>query len=908
MQLKKILAAGAMGALMAGSSLAMAANLADYPAPFVDDGEMDSLIVVGADAVPSDVAGAIDIAARLGGETKEVVDTGSTEVSVSGESVSMASGSNQIYLKDAINAQRSTITDNDLPTILASGTFTDDGGTNYDYEQSLKVDNQATFEFTDSDGDLDDPALILQIDDTISSSGNFYGWTIYFNSAVDFNDADSKGEKITIAGKEYTIGSSTDSDTLQLLGGSETVYFDTEDEKTQEVTVGEETYTVTLKGVTSTPEAVVQVDDGSDVKTKTLGSGKTKTVNGLEVYIDSVNYYGLESRLGDATIMVGGDELYLEDGQAVMEGSDKDDIDGTVVSWSTDCDSMTTLSIYVSAADNDEDHVSEGDKFVDPVFGTLEFLYADAVNAPEFEADKGADQSDRDSIVVSRGGDRDLNVDFTDENGNDLSVEFVHQGSLQDSNGNAIEIVEGATLEEDEYTILNSGDYQHLIQVTKVNTDDGSGNNGDVHFKDLATGTTYKLDDKAGLDDDGQTEDITINGQTYTVEVVNAASNYIQIYTSDYPSDTSTSAKKVSVFPYLDLVAGKNHKIAFTDDATLGDATRDTIEAQTDDTRVYREYELPTGSLYIGIKDSNVSAIADDDTVEYSTDGSSWTALTAGGAYEPIQVGTVYYQVKSTVDNSAAKSKITVNNIAIETDQAGDGTDAETDPGILFVEEEDNSDSDDKNAVILPMTDDGDYSEADVTNLVLTSPNTYEDKSFDDADYEGNLDSFGTYVLVDKSDSNQDFATLTYPEEQMYGKFYFGETGLETTTTTGDGVYSSVPVTTPVAKLDSELTAAEKETKNLIVVGGPCANDVFAELAEDNEDLASCASWDLAEGEAMIRMVEDAFAEGKAVLLVAGTTADDTRMASAVLQDYENYDLEGTSATVTGTVGNPVVA
>ncbi|MCD6092865.1 MAG: S-layer protein, partial [Candidatus Aenigmarchaeota archaeon] len=64
----KIIAAGTLATVLCGATVGFATTLADYPSPFVSDGTVSSLIVVGAKADPADVVGAIDIAARLGGE------------------------------------------------------------------------------------------------------------------------------------------------------------------------------------------------------------------------------------------------------------------------------------------------------------------------------------------------------------------------------------------------------------------------------------------------------------------------------------------------------------------------------------------------------------------------------------------------------------------------------------------------------------------------------------------------------------------------------------------------------------------------------------------------------------------------------------------------------------------------
>ena len=93
MQLKKILAAGTLAALMAGSSIALAADLSNYPQPFITaDGAAEFLVVVGSGADPADVIGSVDIATRLGGEstTEKTTPGTTTTVSLSGKSEEIA--------------------------------------------------------------------------------------------------------------------------------------------------------------------------------------------------------------------------------------------------------------------------------------------------------------------------------------------------------------------------------------------------------------------------------------------------------------------------------------------------------------------------------------------------------------------------------------------------------------------------------------------------------------------------------------------------------------------------------------------------------------------------------------------------------------------------------------------------
>ena len=67
-----------MGATMMG---AVAADLGDYPAPFVQDGQLNGVVVVGASADMADMIGAGDIIATL---TQATVTTGTASTTTLG--------------------------------------------------------------------------------------------------------------------------------------------------------------------------------------------------------------------------------------------------------------------------------------------------------------------------------------------------------------------------------------------------------------------------------------------------------------------------------------------------------------------------------------------------------------------------------------------------------------------------------------------------------------------------------------------------------------------------------------------------------------------------------------------------------------------------------------------------------
>ncbi|MFH0832381.1 MAG: S-layer protein, partial [Candidatus Aenigmatarchaeota archaeon] len=145
-------------------------------------------------------------------------------------------------------------------------------------------------------------------------------------------------------------------------------------------------------------------------------------------------------------------------------------------------------------------------------------------------------------------------------------------------------------------------------------------------------------------------------------------------------------------------------------------------------------------------------------------------------------------------------------------------------------------------------------------------------------------------VIIVNSNSNgaSDKFVFKVPSKRLAAKVYFGKMGA----TTGTSTYqNAIPVTTPVGKLTSDYTDATIGTtgKNIVLVGGPCANKFVATLMNTTAD-ACLSAWYSAVGasdaagaanKAMIKVVENAFGSGKVALIVAGTDAKDTRNAAA---------------------------
>jgi len=95
-----------------------------------------------------------------------------------------------------------------------------------------------------------------------------------------------------------------------------------------------------------------------------------------------------------------------------------------------------------------------------------------------------------------------------------------------------------------------------------------------------------------------------------------------------------------------------------------------------------------------------------------------------------------------------------------------------------------------------------------------------------------------------------------------------------------------------MAKLDNEVGSLS--AYNSIVIGGPCANSAAAKLLDYPKNCLE--GYDVGKG--YIKLFE--WSNGNIAMLVAGTTAIDTRRTTHILANYDEYNLTGTSLVVSG--------
>lgn len=307
--LKKFAALGT-GAVMLGATItgALAADLGDYPAPFVVDGVYDdsNVFVYGDQALADDTAAMLDIAASLQFMAKTAVtDSGST-VTVSGgkaDQIPLGQGFSNSTFFDK------TLQDDDVSTLFDGAI--NFAGTEYDTSEELQMCDQtepfvATSLMTDDDYKRD---VFLELGKDKVRYAYSFDESILLNSTTSSNPIE-----IDFLGKTLKITSiSADTSFTATVGEEFTL------NAGDSVTV--EGKTVVLENVGSS-SATISVDGVS----KNINEGSTSTVNGIEIYVDStISRTALDE---SSAIIVAGlqaTETYT-DGDAYV-GEDTDDPD-----------------------------------------------------------------------------------------------------------------------------------------------------------------------------------------------------------------------------------------------------------------------------------------------------------------------------------------------------------------------------------------------------------------------------------------------------------------------------------------------------------------------------------------------------------------------------------------------------
>ncbi|KKK54849.1 hypothetical protein LCGC14_3080550, partial [marine sediment metagenome] len=215
---------------------------------------------------------------------------------------------------------KARLTDSKIPTLLDTEVSWDDGvdSKRYDVHEEINILNNGLVLKTTLDNDELEDNVVLENDRALQ-------YKFVFDDLLSrdlVGDSDADALFLTILGKEYEV--------LDMGTNSITVSFS--DEKV--VKTGDK---VTSDGVTLT---IGDIFTGSvEVNNVLIREGATRTVNGIEVYIDTIAYHSYSDLPSKAIIKIGKDIS-----QKISDGDEYTEDDET---WIWDIANLGTVGGYI---------------------------------------------------------------------------------------------------------------------------------------------------------------------------------------------------------------------------------------------------------------------------------------------------------------------------------------------------------------------------------------------------------------------------------------------------------------------------------------------------------------------------------------------------------------------------------
>ncbi len=864
--IKRMIALGT-GAVMLGSmagSAFAAADLMNYPSPFVKDGKFSGVLIVGDKAAAEDVIGISDVIASLQfAATKKVASSSGGAVTVEGDAWKVGTGSKRLELSEdltvgGINREifsniTTFIQKGDLKA-LDSGSATNGKGT-APYNQYLYLlgplaqNNMDSGYVIYSQNDEDTTADFLYF-----KSGRELGrYVLEFTTNLESDVDDSAGASsttglfltdfqnvdVTMLGKKYsivtakrisTVGSNVE---LTLMGGSGK---DTLTEKqTKTYTVVGKDYEVTLSYVDST-SAQLTVNGQT---TRKMNKGDTdKLADGTNVGISEILFQNFAGGIHSATFFIGAQKLVLKDtdvnnvaiGETAIKVDDRSISNAIATIEGSDTNSTYKISrISVNMTADDNLFVPAGGKLSEAIKKASSSSKPEVLFTRNWDVEyRGLSKESTDTVKVRTSGSSQYNLEFTNGDGNKAVLPIARgptgsQLMMGDTSSRVLVNKENRTINKDDYFILS---------------DSTAG-------RKRGERPTYAMQYK-GAD--------KVTNDNPVLRFRNLGSGDIE---QPFSNSTATT------------ILGPDGANTFTKLATLKVGGSDFIVYST-----------------AGIK-TNDFAIA----VDLNADGS---IISTGGpsqnATEPVIITT-----KSGMEINVTNETGTVGSVQAD---------------IVFISFRIPDESRDNNArdsvETLPATvlgwnitaSSAKVQMAQDTTSALGQAGGHKRINLRTPSGKSNIaygyDSYGSSYTYETPTNDPAMITIEVPTKQRVPLVYITSQGASFSES---GVKTSDPVTVQrievgAAKLASEVS--DVKGQNTILVGGPCANAAAATVMGNPADCTA----GFVPGEGKIQLFEHA--NGNVAMLVAGYSAVDTRNAAAVVANYGDYkaSLKGTKVTV----------
>lgn len=484
------------GAVMVGSSVFAAVDLANYPMPFVKDGKFSGVLIVGDKAAAEDVIGISDIIASLQfAATKKVTTTTPGAVAVEGDAWKVTTGTKKLELSEdrsagGINREilsniTTFIQKGDLKA-LDSGSLTNNKATS-PYNQYMYLLGAA------AQANMDSGYVVYTEDDDTDVSADWLffksareigRYLLEFTTALESDVDDSAGSSsttglfltdyqdvdITVLGRKYTIVTAKRVNTngksvvLTLMGGAGK---DTLIEKqTKTYTISGKDYEVTLNFV-DLDEAQFTINGQT---TRKMKDGDTdKLADGTTVGVTDILYQDYAGGIHSATFFIGAQKLELKDTDVSDVGSsnamkvDDNTIDDALVTieGSDDNSTFKITRIHINMTADDDFFVPAGGKLSDAIKVTGTTAEPEVLFTNNWDIEyRGLSKESVETVKVRTSGSSEYRLEFLDGGGNKVSLPIAKAPSgpsliFGEQSGRALINKENRTISKDDYFVLS---------------------------------------------------------------------------------------------------------------------------------------------------------------------------------------------------------------------------------------------------------------------------------------------------------------------------------------------------------------------------------------------------------------------------------------------------------------------
>lgn len=340
--------------------------------------------------------------------TAQVKTSGGTPTG--GESYKFEKTAVKFHLGDALTKIKSTLDDDELPTLLADGKYIDDDNDEFDYSQKIEVNGSLLTMWEDNDYMEDEPTVGFRI----VSGQNVLNYTITFDDEPLLGDLVSTD--LALMGKEYYVLSNTtsgsnfvltllDSASDTILAEGETTTLDVEGDK----------YDVTINFISSSE---VKLDINSET-TNSLNEGETqKLSDGSYVGVKDIMYNAKDVGISKVEFSIGSGKLKLTSGSEVQVNDETvSGVTAVITNSSGTVATSTLASIEIEWKTDEDTFITDDTEITMPEFEIVKLSYG-GLNYPTEEI-----------IRVKQGGDFYATLDdFPLKNG-PADIDFLYGNS-----------------------------------------------------------------------------------------------------------------------------------------------------------------------------------------------------------------------------------------------------------------------------------------------------------------------------------------------------------------------------------------------------------------------------------------------------------------------------------------------